>query len=841
MDFRTCPACKASVLEDDAEDCPFCGASMSGKPSTKPAAKPAPAAAKTGGAGAKPQASSVAAGGKPGAPAAAAKTRPTPEELDDGSDPFEVDTRAVVKAPPVSPKPAKGRMVRVQCPMCETPGFITPQLQGKEVKCCNPQCLMPIFTAPKPKEAPVDEAPKRSVASIIFAVSAVVLIAGVGGALYHFVLKEEGPKGAVKGPTGVPTPAPQAPTDGKSILVAETPKGPDAPTTVSDDEIRTTSLVEIEKAAQQSRNNRSKPFARRLAAEAFAASGQFDRAREQLADMQRVSGYAPYFEVAPLVMIATGLADAGDTAGAKATLDDALSKADFPQHGRDALEGAGQLATALVIAGRADEARRVAALADDPGTRGRAFVLWQDALETGSLDLNTPATRPYLFDMPSAQWVCVTQALLARGHVAEALAWARSSESAAIRDNALAAWAGGVARGAPVADAGDPAPAPVTEVLPELSATAQARIWAAVAEARQVQGAAAAAAECLSRATAALDQVAAPPTMPVPSLKAIYDSEGQPRAGLPDTAELHSAALAAADIAQVRASGGDAAAASTALGRSLAFLRATAPSPVATQALLDACDTGRAQLESDLQTVLGIEKSRVFLAFNRYRKQCGVLHELAERRFELQVQLLRRAAAFGLAQQAWDEATAREQHSDPNERELYSGTLLPGTIFAYATTARNTELAGQVQAVVPKGSLKIDPRDQLVIALGPRIDAEDIRRAADLLRAYDLQEPGDFYTSQTLALRGVSKLLAAGKYQTAMDLAVAAIDPLLREDAVQLTAAAAVRDRQHSDLWRRRSQLGLSATELASFYRGCIRGLGLRPPATEASAAGATQ
>ena len=36
MEFRTCPACQASVLEDDVEDCPFCGASMSGKPAAKP-------------------------------------------------------------------------------------------------------------------------------------------------------------------------------------------------------------------------------------------------------------------------------------------------------------------------------------------------------------------------------------------------------------------------------------------------------------------------------------------------------------------------------------------------------------------------------------------------------------------------------------------------------------------------------------------------------------------------------------------------------------------------------------------------------------------------------------
>ena len=138
-------------------------------------------------------------------------------------------------------------------------------------------------------------------------------------------------------------------------------------------------------------------------------------------------------------------------------------------------------------------------------------------------------------------------------------------------------------------------------------------------------------------------------------------------------------------------------------------------------------------------------------------------------------------------------------------------------------------MVGRIQEVVPSRELRIDPRDQLVIAFGPRVDIEDFQAAADLLRGYQRQAPGDYYTSQLIALRGVSRLINAGKHNQAMELVRAVEDPLLREDAVQLIAAAAVRDGAHSELWRRRTELGLSATEMASFYRGCIRGLNLRP------------
>lgn len=824
MDFRTCPACRASVLDDDAEDCPFCGASMSGRPSARPAAAPA---ARTGSAPSAP-ASVPADGGGPATPkrpAATSQQRSGPSTTD-SDDPFEVDTRAVVRAPQVSPKPAKGRMLRVVCPMCETPGFISPPLAGKDVKCCNPKCLMPIFTAPKPEAPPVVDEPSRRMAGTLFVASAVVLIGIVGAALYVFLLKDQGPTAPAPSSNlaGSELPGGETEASGTSTPPEKIEAPPPPPIPLS--EVRETSLVEIEKAAQQRQNNRSKPYGRRLAAEAFAQLGLIDGAREQLEDMRRVQGYVPFYEVEPLVGIAASLQQRGDSAAAAAALEEALSKADFPQHGRESLSAACALATGLAAAGRTDEARRVALGVNAAGARGQIVVLWRSAIDSGTLDFDTPARRPYLANMPAAQWIAVTQSLCDQGHADQALQWAQSADDAAVRDNALAAWAAGVARADPSPTTVPPAT--VAGLLDSLTPAGQARVWAALADAVRGRGDAEATSRCLSRAAAALEQLPVSEPLMLPSLKAIYDSEGQPRAGLPDPADLRSAALAAIDLAQLHAEAGNTDAAAGFMRHAMAYLRGSAPSPAATQTLLDECERDRAGIESRLKSALGIEPGRLFYAFNRYRKQCGVLHEQATARFDLQVELLRRAAGFGLTQAAWEEAAARERESDPTRREPYFDTLLPGTVAVRAQVQRQPELAKQVQGALGGRALRTDPRDVLAVQFPAAVESGRYPRAADLLRVYQQQEPGDYYTSQLQVLRAVSRLIAAGRQESALELVQAVGDPLAREDAVLLIAAAAVRDGRHSDLWRRRSELGLSATEIASLYRGFVMGLALR-------------
>ena len=181
MEFRTCPACQASVLEDDAVDCPFCGASMTtGKPSGQAQAPTKKAEASPPSASGEVQAP---ASGK--APSGKAKTpaKKSAAKADDSADPFDVDTSAARKASPVRPRPAKGYMTRVTCPMCETPGFISEAQIGKEVKCANRECLVPVFVADPPKiEEPEPEPePEGSGKLWLYVGLAVVVIAWSGG------------------------------------------------------------------------------------------------------------------------------------------------------------------------------------------------------------------------------------------------------------------------------------------------------------------------------------------------------------------------------------------------------------------------------------------------------------------------------------------------------------------------------------------------------------------------------------------------------------------------------------------------------------------------------------
>ena len=79
--------------------------------------------------------------------ASSAKTSDDPGEVDE-ADPFDIDSTADKNVIPIRPKPSQGRSVKVVCPMCDTPGFIAKKAAGRDVRCCNSNCMVPVFTAP---------------------------------------------------------------------------------------------------------------------------------------------------------------------------------------------------------------------------------------------------------------------------------------------------------------------------------------------------------------------------------------------------------------------------------------------------------------------------------------------------------------------------------------------------------------------------------------------------------------------------------------------------------------------------------------------------------------------
>ena len=159
MDLPTCPACGQSVLDDDAETCPFCGAAMDGSSGpTKKTARPA-SPSKTG----MPKPGKPTAPSSPAQPAVRKVKSARELAAADADLPFDAESSPAARtAIKIAPRRTKSRTLRVVCPMCDTPGFIPPGAVGKTVRCANEACMVPLFTAPDPDAISQRRAPHTS-------------------------------------------------------------------------------------------------------------------------------------------------------------------------------------------------------------------------------------------------------------------------------------------------------------------------------------------------------------------------------------------------------------------------------------------------------------------------------------------------------------------------------------------------------------------------------------------------------------------------------------------------------------------------------------------------------
>lgn len=78
----------------------------------------------------------------------------------DEDDPFGIGSAVSSQAIQATLKPEKGRLHKVVCPMCEQQGFVPKSAVGKQVRCANEKCMVPVFTAPDPNE-PTEKKPGR--------------------------------------------------------------------------------------------------------------------------------------------------------------------------------------------------------------------------------------------------------------------------------------------------------------------------------------------------------------------------------------------------------------------------------------------------------------------------------------------------------------------------------------------------------------------------------------------------------------------------------------------------------------------------------------------------------
>ncbi len=838
MEFRKCPSCKASVLEDDVADCPFCGASMSGKPGAKPAPKPAAGPAKSPASGAAKPAAPVTAAVKGPVPdkapvAGTTRTRPSrepePERAEDTSDPFEVDPLAHKQAAQVSVKAGKGRTFEVKCPMCETVGFIAPLQAGKDVKCCNPSCRLPIFKSPKlPPEVVVEPEKPKGLSMLMLTVIGVVLVAAAGGGVWYFVLRVE-PKPVVgpvdPGPV-VPEPPKPEPITPENVVVLPTKH---IVSTVA--EIKQISLDEIPKVTLL-RDIRNRSYGKQLVAEALLAAGDLAKAKEQLTSLG-TSG--SQYTVGPLAVLAQLQLEAGDKAGADASLKEAVAQsAKLPDVGRSPLEAVAMLAATLVRFDRTPEAVQLLGryAQKESEVRGTLALFWRASLDRGSFDLGKESSLSHLELCGKPLWVSTAVHLCRHGQWDQALAWAKTAPDQVTQDAVLAACAGMLA--SRLVRTPDAALEIKLKAATDAAAlSAKVRMLVAAVEVRLQSGDKGITAASVAPIAALLASTPVPSAVPMPGIKAIYDSKGMPFAGLPDPSPGTSLALAWGDIADLQMQLGDTAGGWATQAKALDVLRSVTPSPALAQQLVDQCDKNGDVVKNQLNTALtlGNDGAKMVRVLSQYRVQCEVILKLANDRFAIQQALLRRSLRSGLHKEVWQYVQDMEL-KDLAERDPYRSQSSLLTDLYYSTyfgadRAFAEATYGQYSEAEKKALGKAEATVGQLAAANSRARTENAGKVADILKPLYVGTTIDRHIIDLEVLGTVSELARksiGSSYTYIQRFGLA--DPKIKEDSLRLLAGLSIVQGKGPELWKlMEDDLTLTSTDRAAAYLGYLEGI----------------
>ena len=787
MDFRQCPACQASVLDDDAADCPFCGASMSGKPAAAPA---------------KPAASSQPASkpaAKAPAKAAPAKRQAPPrkvgETVADDDDPFGVDTSTVVQAPKVAPKPAKGRMIRIVCPMCEKPGFISAKMQGRDVKCCNPDCMVPVFKAPAPEKVVDEDDSKGGGLSIQAMGIGAAVVAVLGGVIFWGFYASRWSSNTQDG-GGQQTGG----TPGTQTGVAEVEEvgsgetEPTGPAPIPLEQIKNDALAQIVTAAMI-RDNDRKAYGLRLATEAYTEAGDLVGAQEQLTQLERFSTRAPYFMTEPLVLMAWQKHHAGDATGTSALVQQAVeSFQQLPGLGRAELTAAIALAGAQAAFDQIPDAQATLGKLEPERERARVAALIRIVADFDSFDLDEILEYSSLDMAVDPLALAVATEIAAHGLWDKAIAWARAQRSSAAEEDCLTALAAFAAR--VESQSGDSGPrTQLVQQAESLSASGRTRLHAGFAAGYLMFGKRTAAEAALALAVEALAAVERPAPFATPDAKTIHDSESLPGAGLPDAAPLRSAAVAAAQVARLQLLTDQRESAWPTLLQAWEFTAGIGPNYGDILALNRELNNNKTRLEQRLTRELRLrDRDDRRQAANQYRRQLKDFDDAARKRFDMEAALLTEAAAWGF------------------QNEVAAFRAKPG----------ETHSAAKGQPY--QQSVKQDRLSTLFTQTDELIQNGNSREAAKLLASVK-DWPEDKQRRDQRAMQLACRLLKQGDVDPFFAYVAELKDPWLTEDCLEMTAALGVRVGHASDLWRRFGEYDLEATERVAFYRGLISGI----------------
>lgn len=781
------------------------GSSGPKKDVPQPAAKVAQPAATTKGSAAagktRPEAASAS-----GESRSSTATAPREQKSDD---PFHVAPQPKRKVIALRPKPTAKTMHRVVCPMCDTPGFGSTAIAGKEVKCANPKCLMPIFTAPEIKKEAPPPPPKPLITPLRLTFAGVALLLIAGGTFYALVLHEpkpELPNIAEVDNSGMQQPAPVKTEQKAPVAPPEPPKMP-----ISElQEIIFKSGVD---AARQRDDNRSKEFCRMLTATAFAQRGQIPQALEQLQAFDNLRSGLDFMKITPLTRIAWHHLEQGNRAQAEKVAAQALEFAGkLPQSGADAVQQAVVLGTLLIALEKYDDALKLIEARESIQEVAQSAARVSMVTEDTTFNLERSYGWLPRVDLVSPLSFAATYGATVRGYDDQARQWIEQVKQPERKAICAAGFASALAMRANLQETSFSADA--IENLPGITEYDRTRALtlALLVLQRDVtkQAFTDRLLQQLSSTTEAWER---PTPVEIPDYKAIYEGKFPT---LPPhlTTAVQSLMLEARALAR----SGQSDAAWKHVEWALEWIRALGPAHQEAETLTAKLDQERSQMEARLGRDYEITRDDLKrAAFNQYRKNARTLEEMAQRRLEMEKRLLAQVLDWGLAPQlhaAYQQnRAAGAESTQRNLVHVVESTLGPELAFALNEAGQ----ADQSRALREQLSLGDSKSKQQ-----QRQQIERLLRAGQVQQAHELYRSMDAQIREPLQFVRWSCLLAEqASPEILFDWLIAIPDPIEKELAMRLTAA------QHSQQGKIREFWKISETKNLSATQKCARNLGL--------------
>lgn len=800
MDLPTCPSCAASVLDEDATECPFCGSSMSSS-------------------------SRTAADGKSNTTTKPAQKAPSTKrnrrETVTDDDPFELERQQQsTKVISLLRKPVKGKMFRVVCPMCDTPGFASSKVVGKEVKCRNPECLAPVFLVPDPdakdRKSDQEEKPVEKKASKLPLIIVSVLLIGVLSGGYYYLTRVPDSSHLNK-PFDNPVISDankksfsrtnENPAD-SSLKQKPNPrvKAPVSPQTVQKEALET--IVELSRP----RENRSKPFSRRLAAEAYAIAGNIPEAQHQIGHIDEVKPYLPFYKLFPLIEIGWIQLSEKDGAGLKETLNqiEQLSEKIPRNGGRDNLDLAARLAAFLIAAGKQEMAMQIIKNYQQSDSLAQLSAYLQIARGTKQHDFDSLIDLDLQWNSP--QWVAVTLILNAHGYSQDALNWAALAPNPIDQRDAVTQWALSQVEKS-VADQKQLNISLIQPAEMKLSPVGNAYMFARCARKLISLNQPEAAKEFLAKSKTFLVNVPVPSPLILGGIKTINTMI------LPASIPLEMLAQSNLQIACAESELEQKKESLQSLKNAVRAIRAIAPSLASVQSKIN--ETSNFNFRTEIKNALNLNTSdRLRMGISKYNQKLRKLKAAAETRLVLLVGLLAQASRSQLAEDVWNVVLEDSKTTDENLKDSLLETSLPAVIIQ-STNQNGDQLATQIKQALNNKIPGLSKEDLLISQVTSLLKNGKPEEAAHEINQSNLKKA---WKGQ-LALKSLSYLINESRLKQAELFIKTLKDPVLREDMLYTINAASATQENIAHTQHELKESKYTPTEKISGYLGLVSGI----------------